>query len=131
MNQIKSKIDIQWNRAKKVLSVIDEIIYKATDRGYSFNGRETLAKKCKVSLSTVDKAIKLLKQSGEVLVAYRPNPASNGYKTPIIILKNHDNFTYWHELLGLENSVENTDKPDSPMDEKSFYLFTIYFKTRN
>ena len=110
IDRIKSKIAIRWNRAKKVLSVIDEIIYKATDRGYSFNGRETLAEKCKVSLSTVDKAIKLVKQSGEVLVAYRHNPASNGYKTPIIILKQHENFTYLNELLGLENKCRKQSR---------------------
>lgn len=133
IDRIKSNIDIRWNRAKKVLSVIDEIIYKATDRGYSFNGRETLAEKCKVSLSTVDKAIKLVKQSGEVLVAYRHNPASNGYKTPIIILKQHENFTYLNELLGLENSVENkvenTDKPEIPMDEGTKKVSTYVLPT--
>jgi hypothetical protein len=130
---IKSKIDIRWNRAKKVLRVIDEIIYKATDRGYSFNGRETLAEKCKVSLSTVDKAIKLVKQSGEVLVAYRHNPASNGYKTPIIILKQHENFTYLNELLGLENNVENkvgnAGKPASPIDEGTKKVSTYILPT--
>ena len=130
---IKNKIDIRWNRAKKVLRVIDEIIYKATDRGYSFNGRETLAEKCKVSLSTVDKAIKLVKQSGEVLVAYRHNPASNGYKTPIIILKQHGNFTYLNELLGLENNVENkvenADKPEIPMDEGTKKVSTYILPT--
>ncbi|WP_454216397.1 hypothetical protein, partial [Peribacillus sp. JNUCC 23] len=107
IDRIKNTISIRWERSKKVLSVIDEIIYKATDRGYSFNGRETLAEKCKVSLSTVDKAIKLLKQSGEVFVAYRTNPSSNGLKTPIIILKEHEHFTYWQELLGLKNNVEH------------------------
>jgi transcriptional regulator len=121
IDRIKSKVNIRWERSKKVLSVIDEIIYKATDRGYSFNGRETLAEKCNVSLSTVDKAIKLLKQSGEAFVAYRTNPSSNGIKTPIIILKKHENFTHWQELLGLENNVEhkveNVAKPVIPMDE--------------
>jgi hypothetical protein len=121
IDRIKSKVNIRWERSKKVLSVIDEIIYKATDRGYSFNGRETLAEKCNVSLSTVDKAIKLLKQSGEAFVAYRTNPSSNGIKTPIIILKEHENFTHWQELLGLENNVEhkveNVAKPVIPTDE--------------
>jgi hypothetical protein len=121
IDRIKSKVNIRWERSKKVLSVIDEIIYKATDRGYSFNGRETLAEKCNVSLSTVDKAIKLLKQSGEAFVAYRTNPSSNGIKTPIIILKEHENFTHWQELLGLENNVENkvenVANPVIPMDE--------------
>lgn len=121
IDRIKSKINIRWNRAKKVSAVIDEIIYKATDRGYSFNGRETLADKCNASLSTVDKAMKLLKQSGEVFVVYRQNPASNGYKTPIIILKQHEHFTYWNELLGLENNVEqkveHAEKSMTPMDE--------------
>jgi hypothetical protein len=133
IDRIKSKIAIRWNRAKKVLSVIDEIIYKATDRGYSFNGRETLAEKCKVSLSTVDKAIKLVKQSGEVLVAYRHNPASNGYKTPILILKQHENFTYLNELLGLENNVENKvenkDKQEIPRDESTKKVSTYVLPT--
>jgi len=99
MDRIKENVSIRWYRAKKLLSVIDEIIYKATDRGYSFNGREKLAELCNVGLSTVDKAIRVLKESGEAIVVYRENPNSNGYKTPIILLKNHPHFEYWNELL--------------------------------
>jgi hypothetical protein len=106
IDRIKNKVSLRWNRAKKLQQVIDEIIYKATDRGYSFNGRETLAKKCNVSLRTVDKAIKVLKESNEVVVAYRHNPSSNGYKTPIFILKHHEYFKYWKALLNLEDNVE-------------------------
>jgi hypothetical protein len=106
IDRIKEKVSLRWNRANKLLQVIDEIIYKATDRGYSFNGRETLAAKCNASLSTVDKAIKIIKESGEAIVAYRHNPSSNGYKTPIIILKGHEHFKHWKDLLHLEDNVE-------------------------
>ena len=106
IDKIKDKVSLRWDRANKLLQVIDEIIYKATDRGYSFNGRETLAEKCKVSIRTVDKAIKILKESNEVVVAYRHNPSSNGYKTPIIILKAHKHFGYWKSLLNIEDNVE-------------------------
>jgi hypothetical protein len=129
INRIKEKVSLRWNRATKLLQVIDEIIYKATDRGYSFNGRNTLAKKCNASLRTVDKAIKILKESNEVVVAYRHNPSSNGYKTPIFILKRHEHFRYWKELLHLDDSVEcevkdsiNTEAPTVKGAKKSLYL---------
>jgi len=112
INRIKEKVSLRWGRAGKILQVIDEIIYKATDRGYSFNGRETLAKKCETSLATVDRAIRVLKDSNEVVVAYRHNPVSNGYKTPIFILRGHEHFKYWKDLLGLE------DKLDDNVDDK-------------
>ena len=131
MDRIKENVTVRWNRAKKLVSVIDEIIYKATDRGYSFNGRETLAEICKVGLSTVDAAIRVLKESGEVVVAYRENPASNGYKTPVIILKNHPHFEYWNALLNLEQNVkqkvENAEtttesKKDEPKKVSTYSL---------
>lgn len=132
IDKIKEKVSLRWDRASKLLQVIDEIIYKATDRGYSFNGRETLAEKCKVSLRTVDKAIKILKDSNEVVVAYRHNPSSNGYKTPIIILKGHEYFRYWKSLLNIEDNVEckvddaiNLDKPKLEDAKSSLYLSNI------
>ena len=130
IDRIKEKVSLRWDRASKLLQVIDEIIYKATDRGYSFNGRETLAKKCKVSLRTVDKAIKILKESNEVVVAYRHKPSSNGFKTPVIILKGHEYFKYWKALLNIEDSVEckvedteNADKPRAEGVKTDLYLF--------
>lgn len=134
IDKIKENVSLRWNRAKKLVQVIDEIIYKATDRGYSFNGRETLAKKCNVGLSTVDKAIKVIKESGIAVVAYRENPSSNGYKTPIIILKNHPHFQYLNELLGLEQSieqkVEKLSTADAPIVEgvKKIATYILPFK---
>jgi hypothetical protein len=130
LNGIKSALTtIRWNRATKLLKVIDTIIYFATDRGYSFFGRETLAKKCNVSTRTVDKAIRLLKESGEVIVAYRENPNSNGYKTPIILLKRHEHFKYWCELLNIECEVEceveNHENLREPSDESAKKISTI------
>ena len=114
-----------FRRAKKVAAVIDEITYKATDRGFSFNGRETLADKVGVSLSTVDRAIKLLKESGRVVVAYRENPHSNGIKTPVIIFKDHANFKRIASLLKLNDKVadkvknlENTHGTSDTLEEK-------------
>src|SRR5699024_7515079 len=89
-------------------------------RGFSFNGRETLANKVGVSLSTVDRAIKLLKESGRVVVAYRENPHSNGLKTPVIIFKDHVNYQRISSLLKLDDKVddkvENTEKLDGADD---------------
>ena len=133
LDRIKENVPLRWNRASKLIKVIDEIIYKATDRGYSFNGRETLAKKCVVSLRTVDKAIKILKESDEVIVAYRHNPSSNGYKTPIIFLKKHEYFMYWKELLHLEDDVscevDNSKKVDlSNAEAGKMDLYHLYTK---
>ncbi|MFB4166139.1 hypothetical protein ACE1TI_20690 [Alteribacillus sp. JSM 102045] len=136
VTRIKETVAIRWGRAKKLLSVIDEIIYMATDRGYSFNGRETLAKKLDVSLATVDKALMVLKQSGEVFVAYRHNPHSNGYKTPVIFLKRHKHFTYWKELLGMaenkvENKVENKQNDWGSKDEDVKKVSTLYLPQKH
>lgn len=119
LDLIKSKVKRRWDRAVKLTRVIDEIIFKATDRGYSFNGRETLAKLCNCGLSTVDEALRVLRESGEVVIGYRENPNSNGYKTPVVFLKNHPHFKYWNNILGLEKyvnqeldqEVKNAEKP--------------------
>ena len=135
MDRIKENVSIRWYRAKKLLSVIDEIIYKATDRGYSFNGREKLAELCNVGLSTVDKAIRVLKESGEAIVVYRENPNSNGYKTPIILLKNHPHFEYWNELLKLEQNlkqkVENAETSCESREEEAKIVPTYFLPTLN
>lgn len=119
LDRVANVLGRAFRNARKVAAVIDEIVYKATDRGYSFNGRETLAEKVGVSLRTVDNAIKLLKKSAEVLVAYRENPGSNGIKTPVIIFKNHPNFDRITHLLNLPNcevvcEVENASEPTEP-----------------
>jgi DNA-binding transcriptional regulator YhcF (GntR family) len=91
--------DIRWNRMKKVNIVIDEIIYKLTDRGFSYNGRVTLAKKLEVGLSTVDKAFSLLKQTGLFVFAYRENPASNSAKTPVIFYVKHEKYKTFESMV--------------------------------
>lgn len=78
-----------------------------------------------MSTRTVDKAIRLLKESGEVIVAYRENPNSNGYKTPIILLKRHEHFKYWCELLNIECEVENHENLREPRDESAKKVSTI------
>lgn len=125
LDLIKSKVKRRWDKAIKLTRVIDEIIFKATDRGYSFNGRQTLAKLCDCGLSTVDEALRVLRESGEVVIGYRENPNSNGYKTPVVFLKNHPHFKYWNDLLGLgkyvkqevHQEVEYTEKPCDSKDE--------------
>ncbi|MED1489151.1 HTH domain-containing protein [Bacillus smithii] len=125
MNRIAEALGRKFRKAQKTTLVIDEIVWKATDRGFSFNGRETLAEKLDVSLRTVDNAIRLLKDSGEVVVCYRENPKSNGAKTPVFIFRSHANFERIASILDLSLceevcEVENTEKPtaakDSPLN---------------
>lgn len=125
MNRIAESLGRKFRKAQKTTLVIDEIVWKATDRGFSFNGRETLAEKLDVSLRTVDNAIRLLKDSGEVVVCYRENPKSNGAKTPVFIFRSHANFERIASILDLSVceevcEVENTEKPtaakDSPLN---------------
>jgi hypothetical protein len=116
MERIANALGRKLRKAKKTILVIDEIIWKATDRGFSFNGRETLAEKLDVSLRTVDNAIRLLKESGEVIVCYRENPKSNGAKTPVFIFRSHANFERIASVLNLTVceevcEVENAEKP--------------------
>ncbi|MBT2655335.1 hypothetical protein J7E81_08800 [Bacillus sp. ISL-18] len=101
LDSVKSKVKRRWDRDFKLTRVIDEIVFKATDRDYSFNGRETLVN-CNCGLSTVDEVLRVLRESGEVIIGYRENPNSNGYKTPVVFLKNHPHFKYWNNILGLD-----------------------------
>lgn len=112
LDAIADVLGRSYRKAKKVAAVIDEIAYKASDRGFSFNGRETLAEKVGVSLPTVDRAIKLLKESGRVFVCYRENPNSNGAKTPVIIFKDHANYKRIATILKLreKEADKETDK---------------------
>jgi len=105
LDSIAKVLGRSYRKAKKVAAVIDEITYKATDRGFSFNGRQTLAEKLGVSLPTVDRAVKLLKDSGLVYVGYRENPCSNGVKTPVIIFKEHANYKQIASILKINEEV--------------------------
>lgn len=105
LDSVADVLGRSYRKAKKVAAVIDEIAYKASDRGFSFNGRETLAEKVGVSLRTVDNAIKLLKESGRVHVGYRENPNSNGAKTPVIIFKDHSNYKRIASILKINCEV--------------------------
>jgi len=116
MERIANALGRKFRKAQKTTRVIDEIVWLATDRGFSFPGRETLAEKLGVSARTVDNAIRMLKDSGEVVVCYRENPRSNGPKTPVVIFRNHPNFDRIAAVLNLTVceevcEVENAEKP--------------------
>ncbi|MGG0555267.1 HTH domain-containing protein [Priestia aryabhattai] len=83
----------------KLAQIIQRIIYLASDRGYSYPGRETLAEQFSVSTRTVDKAIKALKESGMVDVFYRYNPRSNSAKTCVFIFRTHTNYAAIKRIL--------------------------------
>lgn len=83
----------------KLSQIIQRIIYLASDRGYSYPGRETLAKQFSVSTRTVDKAIKALKESGVADVFYRYNPRSNSAKTCVFIFRTHANYAAIKKIL--------------------------------
>lgn len=119
LDAIANVLGRSYRKAKKVAAVIDEIAYKASDRGFSFNGRETLAEKVGVSLPTVDRAIKLLKESGKVFVGYRENPNSNGAKTPVIIFKDHANFKRIASILNLVDEVDDKVEKEGKLRETS------------
>ncbi|MGG3879615.1 hypothetical protein [Bacillus smithii] len=129
MERITDALGRKLRKAKKTILVIDEIIWKATDRGFSFNGYETLIKKFGVSTSTISRAIGLLKESGEVVVCYRENPKSNGPKTPVVIFRNHANFDKIASILGLnekvDEKVEKAEKPTATRDEALKTFATI------
>lgn len=129
MERIANALGRKFRKAQKTLLIIDEIVWKATDRGFSFNGYETLMKKFNASKSTVSRAIGLLKESGEVVVCYRENPKSNGPKTPVVIFRSHENFDKIASILGLnddaDDEVENTEKPTATRDEALKTFSTI------
>jgi DNA-binding transcriptional ArsR family regulator len=120
LDGIANVLGRSYRKAKKVAAVIDEIAYKATDRGFSFNGRQTLAEKVGVSLPTVDRAVKLLKESGLVYVGYRENPRSNSGKTPVIIFKEHANYKRIASILKLHDEVvDKVENLESPRETSS------------
>lgn len=139
IDRIANALGRKFRTAQKTTLVIDEIVWLATDRGFSFPGRETLAEKLGVSLRTVDNAIRILKDSGEVIVCYRENPRSNGAKTPVFIFRNHANFERIASVLNLADceevcEVENTDKPTETSDSTLETFATILglpFKNKN
>ncbi|NNU88682.1 hypothetical protein ETC04_16490 [Geobacillus sp. MR] len=116
IERIANALGRKFRKAQKTTRVIDEIVWLATDRGFSFPGRETLAESLDVSLRTVDNAIRMLKNSGEVIVCYRENPKSNGAKTPVFIFRSHANFERIATVLNLTVceevcEVKNAEKP--------------------
>ncbi|GFZ69051.1 hypothetical protein PSE10B_55730 [Pseudomonas amygdali pv. eriobotryae] len=98
-NDIEAVLGRKLRKAPKVAQVIRRIVYLASDRGYSFPGRETLANQLDVSTSTVDNAISLLKQSGDCDVFYRENPKSNSAKTCVFIFRRHSNYPEIKRIL--------------------------------
>ncbi|WP_209124366.1 hypothetical protein [Alkalihalobacillus sp. BA299] len=106
IDRIKESVNVRWDRLIKVEKVIDEIMYRLSDRGFCFTGREKLAEVCGCSLSTVDKAIRFIKESDLFVFCYRHNPKSNGYKTPVIIATIHKNYKEIRKILGFEFTRE-------------------------
>lgn len=110
---------IRWSRAEKLLKVIDQIVYDASDRGFCFWGRETLAERCNCNVHTVDKAIKVIKTSNMFAVAYGENTKANGVKTLFFFIKDHVYYSYWSNLLQLETKVNTiTENPETPCAAK-------------
>lgn len=119
--QIVRALGDEWGSYKvETQAVFDEIIYKATDRGYSFNGIETLVNKCGVSESTVKRVLKRLKSTGLVYVGYRKNPNGKGAKTPVVFFVKHPHFNYWKALLSLpfEPACELACEDEKPSQTK-------------
>lgn len=127
IDRVKEAVKVRWERMKKVEQVVDEIIYRLSDRGFSFTGREKLAEICKCSLSTVDKAIRILKNSGLFVVCYRYSKRSNACKTPVIISTIHRNYKRIEEILNLADErlsqekalLERKENKEENKEEKS------------
>ena len=114
MKQLKRKLksDViefdrdKYNSFKKATKdLIDNLVYLASDKGFSFMGYKTMVEKYDVSESTCKRAVSFLKNTGLVLVGYRRNPNSNGYKTPVIFFKNHPNYEHHKNTLGFDKDL--------------------------
>ena len=130
LDRIAEALGRKYRLSKKAVLVIEEIVWKASDFGFSFNGRQTLADKLDVSLRTVDNAIRLLKDSGQVIVAYRENKRSNGVRTPVIIFKNHPNFQHIVSICDIVCKVENGQESRETTDSspKSIPTYSLPLK---
>ena len=117
---IESLQDEYYSYSDNTKLVFDEIIYKATDRGFSFNGINTLATKCNVSESTVKRVLRRLRSTGKVFVAYRKNPNGKGAKTPIVFFTEHPLFKSYHSFFSfpielVNDTLKNETNADVPM----------------
>ncbi|MEJ9307302.1 hypothetical protein ABEW33_27410 [Priestia megaterium] len=122
-------------KSPKKKQVADHFYFFSNDSGFSYFGKETIADMYDVSVRTVEETMSLLKKNDEIIVAYRVNPKSNGYKTPFIILKNHPNFEAICAILNIvcevACEVESAEIPTESKDEELKKVPTYYLTLNN
>ena len=80
------------SRSPKKRRVVEEFVYRLSDKGYCYTGRKTISKKVSCHVDTVDEGIRILKETGLFFWTYLQNPDSNSCKTIVFFYKEHHLF---------------------------------------
>ena len=114
-----------WYRMKKeTRKAVETLLFSASDRGFTFIGRKSLANMRGIVTATVSRILAFLRNAGIIEVVYRRAKNGNGKGNPVLIFKDHPYFKKWISFLGLENgSVEqvndkiddNVETPENPI----------------
>lgn len=113
--QIEEIVGVDLTNRPKLRRVMDDLIYKLTDRGFSFYTTQKMKENFSIGTTTIRDTIKLLKQSGLFFIAHRRQSikdkhaknGSNAGKGYVIFFKAHVNFSFFKELLGFADVEAN------------------------
>lgn len=82
--------------------VIDYLIYLGTKKGFAYPSQEHIVAKYNVSLSSVKRAVKMLKDAGVITTAYRRLRGYNAKGGAVYFLTNHPYYLQWKDMLNLK-----------------------------
>ncbi|MCO7126605.1 hypothetical protein NIE88_12605 [Sporolactobacillus shoreicorticis] len=110
-NQLKDEVVTaygdKWIRlAEGTRSAIDEMVFMATERGFSFMSKDYLTRHG-ISKRTLDRVFNFLSDKRLIHIVYRRKGCLNLTGKPIFLFKNHPYFKYWIDFLSLD--VANDD----------------------
>lgn len=117
--------------SKSEMKVLEELFYQTTVCGVQKIGQQTIAKKKEISISTVNRAVKKIKETGLFIFARLANGQAGKYvlvNTIHTLYKKAMSFLFPSNDNSYENSFDNSSKPETPSaprDEEGNSVSTI------
>ncbi|WP_139692499.1 hypothetical protein [Sporolactobacillus terrae] len=111
-NQLKDEVmsayGDKWIRlAEGTRSAIDEAMFMATEKGFSFMSKDYLTRHG-ISKRTLDRAFNFLADKGLIYIVYRRKGCLNLTGKPIYLFTSHSYFKHWVNFLSLDVALDVT-----------------------
>ena len=131
LDDIKDFFSDKWQRLKNgTRSAIDMMAFLSAERGFVYASQSYLGERYDVSDRTIRRVMSDLERVGLIYTVYRRHSKGNSKGKPIYLFTQHPYFSYWVELLGLDDQnrvrEETAEYIDGPTDEEANLVPTKY-----